>query len=182
MSDSQDTFRKKAENILNNLYKSRSIKLDALIAKYGSPKELSAAIGKSRSYITTLLCRDIGENAARTIEDALEIRGYFELPDISQQHVMLMSSPYRTNLVGLNGRGLEQAFYRMRLNDLVEEYQSALELGNQLGFYNGHYISLMRGSYRSVSEMTRILIEQLPGRKLWFSPQSVYESRATISV
>lgn len=174
MPKKSDSISKKAEEIQQKRYKFRAMQLQILINKYGSPKALAAAIGMSRSYVTSLLSRDIGECAARTIESTLDMRGFFGLPEVLPAHVLLMQSTYRDALKGLKGRELEQAFYRMRVQDLAKEYETVVQFGNAVGFNNGHYISLILGDYRPISELTRTRIELLPGRNEWFKPASVY--------
>ena len=174
MSNTIESIRVQAEKIQQTRYQFRARQLQALISKHGSPRDLAAAIGMSRSYVTTLLSREIGECAARTIETTLDIRGFFDLPDILPAHVDCMSDAYRFALKGLKDRDLEQTFYRLRIQDLANEYSTVVQFGNAIGFNQGHYISLILGKFRPVSELTRILIELLPGRAMWFSPESAY--------
>ncbi len=179
MKVSIEFLRSKAMKIQADRYSYRSAQLEKLITKFGSARELAAAIGMSRCYVTSLRVRDIGETAARTIEQSLRIKGHFSLPDITTDQVELMTEPYRIALVGLDGRDLEQTFYRLRIQDMAGEYPTVVQFGNAIGFANGHYINLILGNFRPVSELTRTLIELMPGHKNWFSPKAVYDKPCT---
>ncbi len=175
-----DSLRANAEKIQAARYDYRSSQLEKLITKFGSAKKLAAAIGMSRCYVTSLRSMDIGESAARTIEQTLGLKGHFALNDITAEHVQHMTKPYRKALQGLEGRILEQEFYRLRIQDMAEEYPTAMQFGNAIGFTNGHYISLMLGRFRPVSEFTRTVIELMPGHTNWFSPEAAYTSPARL--
>lgn len=77
-------------------------------------------------------------------------------------------------LKGLDGYDLEQAFYRARIQDVANDFETVLSFGNSIGFNRGYYINLILGKFRPVTESTRTIIEQMPGRESWFSPEAAY--------